>query len=116
MYKTCNWCGLYKKISSFGKVAKNADGHNKVCKICLNAYHKRKRQEQDYPLRKLNLPRLSNVSKKDYCFMYEFLEKIGYDLQRDIHLQFCEKYNLKPKKRPSKHESRYKPDDCSNNS
>lgn len=31
--------------------------------------------------------------------MYRFMKSMGYDLSKDIHLQFCERYNLKPKKR-----------------
>ena len=41
-------------------------------------------------------------TRKDYYLMYKLMEKIGFDPTRDIHLQFCEKYNLKPKRRAAK--------------
>jgi hypothetical protein len=53
---------------------------------------------------KLTCPR-----KQDYQKMYEFLSQIGYNLDKDIHQQFCDKHNLRYRRRVKKAESQYLP-------
>ena len=52
--------------------------------------------------------------KQDYCGMYELLENLDYNIHEDIHLQFCEKHGLTPKKRPARAQNQYGLDDCKN--
>ena len=39
------------------------------------------------------------ISLTDYVNTYRFLKDIGYDITGDIHLQFCQKYDLEYKER-----------------
>ena len=81
----------------------------------MSHYYKKWREEKKKtpdPLGAHSALKLTNTKKTDYCDMYRFLGKIGYDLTRDIHIQFCEKYNLPLKKRPSKSQNHYGPNDC----
>lgn len=41
-HKCCAWCNHTKYIEFFGKVSKEPDGHNKVCKACINAAYFKK--------------------------------------------------------------------------
>jgi len=50
--------------------------------------------------------RMSMVSKEDYRLMYEFLEGNGYDITKDIHQQFLDKWNVGLKK-PMKYKKRH---------
>ena len=72
-------------------------------------YRMKRKEEPVLPVPNL---RLSTTKKSDYCAMYEFLEKIGYDLNRNIHEQFCEKYGLIPKKKRKGSPNSYFPSDC----
>lgn len=47
---------------------------------------------------KYDMEYLFRTDKEDFIQTYIFLRDVmGYDIEKDIHLQFCEKHNLKPK-------------------
>lgn len=56
--------------------------------------------------------KISNPTFKDYCKMYNAMLKLGYDPSKDIHSQFCEKYNLPYKNRTLKQKNHYSYQDC----
>jgi hypothetical protein len=37
---------------------------------------------------------LAGIKKEDYCQMYNMLSKMGYDITKDISVQFAEKHSL----------------------
>lgn len=110
--KVCKRCGKVKKLESFYRNKNYPDGRTIYCKICQSeatkkSYEKTKDHLKVFPLR------LTNTYLEDYCKMWDFLTQCGYDVQGDIHEQFCEKYNLtKRKKRKSKDENRFTIDQC----
>ena len=60
-----------------------------------------------------NALNLIGVSKDDYCQMYSFLSKIGYNPELDIHSQFNKKWGISTyKERLVKHKNRFTYDDC----
>jgi len=40
---------------------------------------------------------MSGVRKQDYSEMYRFFKELNYNIDEDIHRQFCERHGLKPK-------------------
>lgn len=110
MEKNCIACGKLKKIDSFGKNKQIPGGIEKRCKICKNNYNKKYREQNNISSPKG--PHLTGLGKNDWCKMYQFLEKIGYDIQGDIHKQFAEKHNLPYKQRPTRNKINYLPTDC----
>jgi len=91
--KTCKACNKPKAHSSFYKNGRG--GILARCKHCISEgrYIALRAKE---PLNFTSHIRLSNVVKKNYIETYELLEKMGYDLKQDIHIQFCKKHNLEP--------------------
>jgi hypothetical protein len=45
---------------------------------------------------------LSGIKEDDYCQMYKMLSKMGYDVTKDISVQFAEKHSLLVSKSPRK--------------
>lgn len=116
--KICCSCNELKEIQSFYKNKHVPTGYESRCKVC-KIEKKRCRAEKSYN-RSKNLssgrprqdaPQLWNVRKKDWIEAYEFLKSMGYDLTKNIHLQFCEKHNLKPRKRMYEKSIQYTPKD-----
>ena len=112
MKKICKYCGKEKDLTSYYKKTASPDGHQSVCKICtgiITKEYKEKRQ-QDFVEKKKEKhdPKelsLVGTCKKDYCAMYEAMNKLGYspsNTEMDIHIQFCEKWGLKVSKSPRK--------------
>lgn len=118
MKRICRTCGLEKNIEEFHKSKSFSDGRNNKCAKCVNDYNslygKKKRQEQkkDTSLRGMILV---HPTKEDYKKMYLFLKTIGYDPTKDIHKQFCEKYNVPYKERADKNHNFYTWEDCIKN-
>jgi hypothetical protein len=109
--KKCCACNIEKSITSFYKNNSYPDCYDSKCKHCKKfkkscARKARKKMETD----KYG-PKLWNVKKKDWIETYEFLLKIGYSLEKDIHEQFCEKHNLIPRKRGYEKTIKYSPQD-----
>jgi hypothetical protein len=110
--KKCSTCGKVKRLDSFGKNKRNKDGKDGMCKICKNTYQVKNRQERyDYD-RTSSAAKMSGLTKRDWCKTYEFLISIGYDVTKDIHLQFSERYGLLYKKRPGRNKISYTYEDC----
>lgn len=110
--KVCRKCKLVKKIESFHKNRNYADGYTTWCKACATeAAKKSYEKNKETPSGSRFI--LSNTSLEDYCEMWDFLSKIGYDIHGNIHEQFCEKHNLKKKKKRSvKSDNRFTIDQC----
>ena len=93
--KVCVACGLEKRIKSF-----NVYGRGKRSRVCSICKLKGKTiPDREYKVKKEtkeSLLKLQSVDKDDYIATYKFLESIGYSLDKDIHEQFCKKYNLTP--------------------
>lgn len=106
MEKVCRTCGRKKNISQFHNNRYNPDGKAHYCKICINEKVKESKKKTD-----TSLPKLTNVKPIHYYQMYKALEKLGYDLSRPIHEQFCERHNLKPKNAWKGRDIRYTWDD-----
>ena len=88
--KNCPCCGerrSKKKFTDYGHLEKYNDG---CCDVCL-------RKTMPDQLRHLKLSHI--IPLKHYIDTYRFLKNIGYDITGDIHLQFCQKYNLEYKER-----------------
>jgi hypothetical protein len=115
MKKICKSCGIEKNLTSYFKNSNRKDGVQPECKICMSNtvknYRKKAKEEREkFDTLTLNL---IGSSKGDYCQMYSFMSKIGYNPEMDIHLQFCEKWGISTyKERAVKHKNRFTYDDC----
>ena len=122
MKKICKTCFEEKDIDDFFKKTMSPDGHQPSCKICTCRLSKeyaiaKKERDKDFPNRKNKWDRstltLTGISKGDYCNMYYFLSKIGYNPEMDIHTQFCEKWSLLVSNESRKgDENHYTYEDC----
>ena len=119
MEKICKNCGHKKKISSFFKNKNNKDGYQSLCKICVThkvKYYRQLKKDTESKGREILDSKALNIigaSKGDYCQMYSFMSKIGYNPEMDIHLQFCEKWGITtPKQRPVKAKNQFTYQDC----
>jgi hypothetical protein len=109
--KICLACGIIKKLKSFGKTPSGNRGN--VCNTCKAYGRTIKKMEEVKVVKKTNSPLMMfSVKKEDYIIMYNFFKSIGYSLETDIHTQFCEKHNLKPKIRKEPFPNHYSPKDC----
>ena len=107
MKKICKNCKIEKDIDSFYIKRSNPDGKQSVCKICTATMSKEySDKKKEIPKKKdsFNTQHLNivGVTKNDYCAMYNFLSKIGYNVEGDIHTQFMNKWSLKVSNRPRK--------------
>ena len=115
--KKCYVCGRTKSLKSFYKLKNSKDGHMPRCKICANQYNRLYRQKKnnyDDKDKKLGYHLKFSIPKKeDYCFMYMIMQKLNYDLDVDVSLQFCERHGLtyQPRKSP-KETNRFTKDEC----
>jgi hypothetical protein len=116
--KICCACKKEKEITSFYRNAAMHTGWEARCKLCKQ--NKLKCRKPNGTGRKskplvlpsdLKAPMLFNVVKEDWIDMYEFLKSIGYSLDRNIHEQFCEKHNLKTRKRMYERSQYFSPED-----
>ena len=119
MKKICKTCGLEKKITSYFKNRNNRDGLQSSCKICVTnkvKYYRQLKKDTESKDRERWDSKALNIigaSKGDYCQMYSFMSKIGYNPEMDIHLQFCEKWGIKtPKQRSVKAKNQFTYQDC----
>ena len=105
--RVCKACGNEKNLKSFHRNGLYKDGFDVRCKICKRQGVLVKERKPKKIAKTPSPLSLKCPTKEDYKTMFLFLERMGYDLNRDIHIQFCEKYNFKPKKRPYKSENFY---------
>lgn len=96
----CNACLSEKDISSFYKCKECKDGVSKICKLCkIKGMKSQKSEDYIHPFN-LEFRRteerhfsLAGCSKSDYEQMYQLLTRMGYDVEKDIHQQFLDRYN-----------------------
>jgi hypothetical protein len=112
--KVCKACNIERPITFFWK-SSNGNRQNR-CKVCFkNKQFIQQRvapEDKEYKKSKYHktydeIFRLDAPTANDYKLTYSFLESCGYDISKDIHKQFCEKYNLKYKKKNSFTEPTY---------
>lgn len=117
--KKCFRCGKEKSLSSFHKCKRNADGRNAVCSICRNTENRERRgSNKNNPVKEKVIRvdfRSGILSKKDYCRTLEILTQMGYDITKNIHEQFCEKFSLPKKETPPTNKLKWGFQDCINN-
>jgi hypothetical protein len=116
MNKKCVNCGELKPLTSFHKKSAAKDGRQPACSVCTNAWHKSYRESKG-PRRKArgkhDYPSLTTTTKDDWCVMYSYLTKMGYNVFEDIHQQFLDKHGfVKYKKKDSKYRRLWNPEDC----
>lgn len=110
--KICCACGIEKSIKSFYANRALRAGYEGRCKNCFTTRKRCRKRKEEIERKKRELyPSISTTTKEDWIETYEFLQKIGYDLSEDIHLQLCEKYGLKPRKRMREKTIQYSPSD-----
>lgn len=106
--KLCKVCKKNKLLKSFHKTYGVPHARCKQCKLD----GKKVTKAEVVKDRSNNYFRLTNTTKEDYIETYRLLEAMGYDLKKDIHVQFCEKYNLKPREPKKTHLPYYSQQDC----
>jgi hypothetical protein len=96
--KLCIACDVKKPINQFYRNNALIDGYEKRCKSCkINNISSRVKAEPKSFGEKYNAEvtmNLVGLREDDFRSTYLFLQSIGYDLSRNLHEQFCEKYNL----------------------
>lgn len=107
--KVCRACNREKPLSSFNRTGK--DGYYTArCKICINNGVLIKKPKKSKSLIDKNPFGMAGVTRETYKEMFLLLQKMGYDLSKPIHDQFCEKYNLPTKKRLEHKKNKFFPE------
>lgn len=106
----CKACKLEKPSTKFYRNKNCVSGFHPRCKMCMKTGIKINQgpKKKSAFSTKARLT-LRNPEAVDYIDTFLFLEKIGYDLTKDIHIQFCEKYNLTPNNPIEVFNNSYKP-------
>jgi hypothetical protein len=113
MYKICYECKVEKPVSEFNIKTSNKDGYNNKCAECMREYQReRAKHKVKQPVEVSKGFKLNKPGIEEYERMYGFLISAGYDVSKDIHIQFCEKYNLVPKPRGIKDRNQFTYEDC----
>jgi hypothetical protein len=109
--KICRACLVEKPVTRFQKLASGNRGG--VCNLCKSTGRTIKKDTISTKAKKKNIElNLGNVHRTDYITTYKFLQSIGYSLEGDIHEQFCERHNLKPRQPKRKFLNHYSQKDC----
>ena len=117
--KICRTCGMLKSLEKFYGCKNCTDGRAGSCKICSiqKKTSKKIAEGKIHPFNKefrrseTSWYSMAGSTKQDYMDMWEILGQMGYDLEKDIHQQFLDKFNvyekspMKYKKRKSGFES-----------
>jgi hypothetical protein len=112
--KLCGACNKVLKIKWFYTCKSCKDGYYARCKTCkkdgIKVY---KGVKKPKPTGKYSNLSLFCTKEEDWVDTFIFLKSIGYDLSetKTIHEQFCEKYNLTPKKRTQEKSIQFSPKD-----
>lgn len=107
--KICRACGVEKRLKSFQTLKSGNKGG--VCNLCKSLGKKIPREPKPSRIPKNIALQMRFVRKEDYVEMYQFLQEKGYDLSKDIHVQFCEKYGLTPNSPKRTFKNHYSPSD-----
>lgn len=95
----CCSCGKLKSEKNYTRNTQVPRGFNARCKTCVSEGFKCTKTNDRVKkslIDKSEYPKLKNTTAEDWIDMYKFLESIGYDISKDIHIQFCEKHNITP--------------------
>lgn len=115
-YFKCKKCDNSFPKEFFHKKTCAIHGIASYCKVCANEYARKYRNEvrEVKTVKRDEYLRMTGLAKKDYCRVYEFLQKIGYDIysEKSIHEQFCLKYGLPTKVARKSIKRIYTPKDC----
>lgn len=104
--KVCKACNIERPITFFWRVVGNKRQNR--CKVCFKnkvfiqprcAPEDRPEKKSKYHKTYNEIFRLDAPTAEHYKLTYDFLKSCGYNISEDIHKQFCEKYNLKYKKK-----------------
>jgi len=104
--KVCKSCNIERPITFFWRVV--GDKRQNRCKVCFKnkmfiqprcAPEDRPEKKSKYNKSHDEIFRLDAPTANDYKLTYKFIESCGYNIFEDIHKQFCEKYNLKYRKK-----------------
>ena len=118
--RLCKKCKYTKPHSNFYKCPKREGGLMYVCKSCfrttdrstIKVNPKPKIDNKTYlrSLPEVQMARMTQCSKEDYLFMYEFLRRVGYDPNGNIGLQFSERHGTVYQERKRLDQNLYLPD------
>jgi hypothetical protein len=114
LLKKCITCEKEKDVKHFHKSSHYKDGRQSRCKIC-KLYGKSKQPHKHIKVEKdswANNFSLAGCKDADFCKSYKLLTLLGYSVEGNVHLQFCEKYGLEPKKKQTRDENRIKYFEC----
>jgi len=119
--KLCKQCKQRKKVEHYYRSKIYLDGYMYRCKICyldkdsrLSRDETRKLKYQLETQKSSQMAKMTVCSKEDYRLMYEFLNSIGYDPEKNIAKQFAEKWGVTYKDRKPKDQSYYLSDGSKN--
>ena len=120
--KICSKCNLEKLTTEFYVKRENKDKFQSQCKDCMNEYNRLYRannpdkagyKKRTYEDTYINF---RSFTPKDIIKVPLMLEKMGYDITKDIHKQFIDRVNkkyglnLKTKSKPKDNFSKYFPE------
>lgn len=105
--RVCVKCFQSLPHSDYYKSRREQGGFRSHCKYCDKKYYRKNFFVKNHD----TLEGYVKATKQDYYETFSFLKSIGYNLEEDIHKQFCEKYNLTPRKRSSRNKNIYNPKD-----
>jgi hypothetical protein len=111
--KICKTCGVMKPLEQYYSCKNCNMGRAGSCKMCVVQKKTTQKLEQGkiHPFNKefrrseSSWYSMAGATKQDYDDMYEILSLIGYDLEKDIHQQFLDKFNVYEKS-PMKYKKR----------
>ena len=117
--KICKACLIERAVKNFVKSKAFPDGYESRCKICKRNGTKivfensGKWSKKSKKIRNSEyiLP-FTNPLKRDYVESYIFLREMGYSLDQDIHIQFCNKYGLTPNDPKKTFKNHFTQKDC----
>lgn len=114
MEKECKICKVTKPLNDFFGCKGCGDGHLGICKVCKKSGKtirdmnpkKQSKFNREWSNFDDKFMKMSMVSQDDYRQMYEFLARCGYNVTKDIHQQFIDKWNPTSEKKPMKYNKR----------
>ena len=100
--KICKTCGVMKPLEQYYSCKNCNMGRAGSCKMCVVQKKTTQKLEQGkiHPFNKefrrseTSWYSMAGCTKQDYMDMWEILGQMGYDLEKDIHQQFLDKFNV----------------------
>jgi len=104
--RICNACKIEKSIESYYRCRSCKNGRISICKLCKQKGLKVVKEDYVHPFNQMwrqtdeKFFSLSGVRKEEYKLMWELLNQMGYDTDKDkdIHQQFLDRHNPSSKK------------------